>query len=281
MNAGLESACLDTARELTNLFADAVPPFSLSTLAEYFGVSEVRERPLDRDARLVFESGRLLIEVNSLFPSVRRRLSIAHEIGHLIIDRCSPKGDSNWGHGDAATESLCNRLAGQLLAPDWAVRKHFAGITGLADWRDPIRCSTILAAASKFGISVDAAASRIFCELGLAPGVAAIIWRHTENTARSDSDRALRIASAWHSGQGRVYIPRNKTAPLDSVIRKASEQSGVFSSIEDLSFGTLRGRFQVEAVGFGPNSLKTRTVEARSVLSLASPLCGEPVSTTN
>jgi len=281
MNTGLELDCIDAARKLSHLFINATPPFSVDPLAKHFGVSEVRERPLDRDACLTRESGRLVIEVNSLFPKVRQRLSVAHEIGHLIVDFCSPNSGSNWGHDDHEVESLCNRLAGQLLAPDWALRRHFEQDCGFADWRHPIRCSTILAAATKFGISIDAIASRIFSELDLAPGVAAIIWRRMENSAKPGSAMTLRIASAWRSKSRSIYIPQNKTAPANSVIRRASLEGGVFSALEDLSLGALRGRFQVEALGFGPNSHRTGTEAVRSVLSLASPLCGAPVSTAN
>jgi Zn-dependent peptidase ImmA (M78 family) len=104
----------------------------------------------------------LIIEVNSLFPLVRRRLSIAHEIGHLIVDRCSSEPNAYWGHEDPAIEALCNRLAGQLLAPDWALEEYFESEYGLADWRKKVRCSTIIGTACRFGISVDAVASRIF-----------------------------------------------------------------------------------------------------------------------
>ncbi len=181
---------------LARLHIGSRPPFSITPLVEHFGIREVRERPLDLDARLIRQSGELLIEVNSLFPLVRRRLSIAHEIGHLIVERCSEDPNMQWGHHDPAIEALCNRLAGGLLAPDWALEQHFEAEYGLADWRERVRCTTVISVASKFGISVDTAASRIFCELGLAPRMTAIIWRHRENTVRPGSDVALRIASA-------------------------------------------------------------------------------------
>ena len=283
MDACLTSRCMELADELTQLYSRSSPPFPLAPLIECFGVAEVRERPLDRDACLRFESGLLFIDVNSLYPLVRRRLSIAHEIGHLIVERCSSdsNGDSHWGHQDPAIEALCDRLAGQLLAPEWALRQHFDGEQILADWHSPIRCSTIIGTASRFGISVDAAASRIFCELRLAPDAVAIIWRYIENTAKPSSEKALRIASAWHSMRGSIYIPRNKTAPMGSVVRKASERLGVFSAVENFTVGTLRGSFQVEASGFGPHPARAGLEGGRSVLSLVSPHDGEHPSTTN
>src|SRR5712692_4351583 len=281
MDFQLASRCVDLARELTQLHAGSTPPFSLDPLVQHFGITEVRERPLDRDARLIRESGQLFIEVNSLFPLVRRRLSIAHEIGHLIVSHCSGVAVGHRRHEDPFTEALCNQLAGRLLAPDWALEMYFERETGLADWRSKVGCSTIISAASKFAISVDAAASRICRELGLAPHSAAIIWRNRENSVRPGSEKVLRIASSWHSRGNSIYIPQNKTAPESSVIMKASRQGGVFSAVEDLSLGTLRGWWQVEALGFGPYSNRTGTEGVRSVLSLASPLCGATFSTAN
>jgi Zn-dependent peptidase ImmA (M78 family) len=264
----LESDCLCAARELSRLFARSTPPFCASWLAERFGVSEVRERPLDRDARLIRESGRLFIEVNSLFPNTRRRLSIAHEIGHLIVDRCSPMGQSHWGHENPIIESLCDRLAEHLLAPDWAVRVHFQNEPELSAWQHPIRCSSVLTGAAKFGISVDAMASRVFGEMALAPNVEAVIWRFTENANSSDSERQLRVASAWNMKRG--AISSNKIASTESVVKKAFERNGVFSGVEELPLGTRRSAHEVEAQGFGPLPSEGGDAHARAVLSLLS-----------
>jgi hypothetical protein len=270
MDADLAPRCLEFANELTRLYLKSAPPFSLDPLVEHFGVCEVRERPLDRDACLVAESGHLFIDVNSMYPLVRRRLSIAHEIGHLIVKHCSPDGPPHKTHEDPEIEGLCNRLAARLLVPNWAVRRYFDADRSLSNWQSPLRCATVLRAASEFGISVDAMASRVFCESGLAPHVVSVIWRITSNSTRPGSAEALRITSAWHQKQAKIYIPRNKTAPLCSVIRKASEQQGVFCATEDVSLGTLRGRFVVEAVGFGLRRAMEGQAQARSVLSLFS-----------
>src|SRR5260370_32887497 len=165
MNSQLESRCIALARELTQLHTGSIPPFSLHPLVQHFGITEVRERPLDRDARLIREAGQLFIEVNGLFPLVRRRLSIAHEIGHMIVSRCSGVAVGQRRHEDPFTEAFCNQLAGRLLAPDWALEAYFESETELADWRSNVRCSTVISACSKVGISVDATCSRIIGDL--------------------------------------------------------------------------------------------------------------------
>jgi Zn-dependent peptidase ImmA (M78 family) len=278
MDADLAPRCFEFARELSQLYLNSTPPYSLKPLVEHFGVCDIRERPLDRDACLISESGRLFIDVNSLYPLVRKRLSIAHEIGHLIVERCSPERTTLGIDEDPGIEGLCNRLAAQLLAPDWALRRSLSSERAFSNWQIPIRCATVLRAASEFGISVDAIASRIFSELSWAQETVSVIWRYSENSARPGSEEALRVASTWHSKQTKVYVPRNKTAPQGSAIRRASEQTGVFCANEDVSLGTLRGQFTVEAAGFGTQRNMENRASVRSVLSLFSPLPSHPAS---
>src|SRR5271157_1031739 len=124
MDAKLEERCIDAARQLTDQFRQSSPPFSVQPLLNHFEVRQVRERPLDRDACLKLDSGGLFIEVNSLYPAAVRRMGVAHEIGHLIVGDCSQRGCLDWGHHDKGIEDLCDRLAGLLLAPSWAVRRY-------------------------------------------------------------------------------------------------------------------------------------------------------------
>jgi Zn-dependent peptidase ImmA (M78 family) len=118
MDSHLASRCIEYVRELRSQFCNSTAAPPLKALVEHLGVAEVRERPLDRDARLVKQSGQLIIEVNSLYSQARRRLSIAHELGHLIVDRCSATPNEHWGKTDPSIESLCDRLAYAILSPD-------------------------------------------------------------------------------------------------------------------------------------------------------------------
>lgn len=115
MESQLESRCIDYLREVSRLSDDSTFSRSLTALLEHFEIAEVRERPLDCDARLVRQFGRLIIEVSSLHPQTRQPLSIAHELGHLIVDRCSATPNRHWGKHDPTIESLCDRLASAIL----------------------------------------------------------------------------------------------------------------------------------------------------------------------
>lgn len=154
-HSALETRCLAAAESLANRFRRSSPPFSLEPLLEHFGVTHVRERPLDRDACLKWDSGRLVIEVNSLYSLAFRRAAIAHEIGHLIVAQCSGNGGYHWGHDDKEVEILCDRLAGELLAPNWAVCRYTANTTAGGTGRRSRKRASLRKAASIFRVPVE------------------------------------------------------------------------------------------------------------------------------
>jgi Zn-dependent peptidase ImmA (M78 family) len=172
MNSTLEVRCVNTANRLSEQFRRTNPPFPLEPLLQHFKVTEVRERPLDRDACLRLDSGGFLIEVNSLYPPAVRRLGIAHEIGHLIVSHCSQHGHSHWGHHDKRIEDLCDRLAGLLLAPDWAVCWYLRRDRRPSGRRGRIGKPTLRRVASAFGMPVKAMSCRVVQELNLAHAIA-------------------------------------------------------------------------------------------------------------
>jgi hypothetical protein len=163
----LEARCIKAANQLSERFRPASPPFPLEPLLEHFKITEVRERPLDRDAWLRVNAGGFFIEVNILYPPPVRRFGIAHEIAHLIVSNCSRGGHTHWGHHDVRVEDLCDRLAGLLLAPDWAVCRYLGqdGRSNLCRGRTGKR--TLRSAASLFGIPVKAMSFRAFNEVSL------------------------------------------------------------------------------------------------------------------
>jgi len=258
--------CTEAALRLTERYVGKDPPFPVDPLLQHYAIHTLSERVFEHDARLYVDAGRLAIEVNSAFPRVRQRLSIAHEIAHLIVRECIGEGSTD--HRDPLKESFCNELAGVLLAPDWAVRPHFENAAGLGEWQQRIRCSTLLAAAGAFDVSVDVMARRVLHDLRMAPQMVAVVWRHRENTGVRDSSKALRASSVWHSFGNRFFVPLNKTASAESVISKAYDHDGVFVREEDIRLGSLKGRLPVEAMGFHWFPLSQGSRPARGVLSM-------------
>src|SRR5277367_5761155 len=114
----IKELCISAAKSVTSEINWLGPPFPLDPLLERFNVFEVRERPINGDARLVYRDGRLIIEVNPLSPANRRRHSVAHELGHLLLNQCAGRDVLYSGHGDPVSERICDRIAGELLAPE-------------------------------------------------------------------------------------------------------------------------------------------------------------------
>jgi Zn-dependent peptidase ImmA (M78 family) len=234
-------------------------------------LSEVRERPLNVDARLLVGTDGFIIEVNSAFPRVRKRLSLAHEIGHLILNECGGNELSYPGHGDPRSESLCNHIAGELLVPDWALIRHLNSNSTFDGWENTLNAETVLHAAAAFEFSIEVIAKRIFRDLRLAPDRIAIIWRYAGNTKSTSSVRQLRITAAWHSIGGRFFVPLNKTVSSDSLVFRAYETGSRLRGREIIDLGSAKREFLVDAAAFPSFSFGHRVPSTRAVLSLLTP----------
>lgn len=263
--------------QLAAEFCDGPPPFNLTRLLRHFNVREVRERQLDHDARLVrINDDEYRIDVNTLVSGARRRLSVAHEIAHLIIAQVD---QSTTFADDANVEALCNDLAGVLLVPDNAVQEYFSRQAAFQGWKTGLTCAAVLGASKEFGVSVEVMARRLFRDLSLRPDAVAIVWRKEREQA------PLSIASSWAHTQSRLFIPRRKTAPGESVVLRAYSKEGTFRSFEVLNFGSLRGQFEHQAAGFMSFALRDALPPDRAVLSIVEgvPLGGlhrEPTQTS-
>lgn len=120
----------EVSQRARRAFASAAaefPPTNLEKIAESLGVKSVRYVPLLLDGRLLSEGRSYVIEVNSKAPAARRRFTLAHEIGHLLVGgqsalRCTTaSGKGNSPKRDAQEERLCDCAASELLIPyDWA-----------------------------------------------------------------------------------------------------------------------------------------------------------------
>jgi hypothetical protein len=88
---------------------------TLEMLAQQLGVSHVSLEPLPFDGGVYEDNGRRIIKINSLAPAIRQTFTLAHELGHLILER-SVRGTFSCS-GDNALEHACNRVAGELLMP--------------------------------------------------------------------------------------------------------------------------------------------------------------------
>jgi uncharacterized protein DUF955 len=130
----------------------------LSALARRLGVSRIIEEPLRYEGG-VFQltSGERVIKLKANSTFVRKRFTLAHEIGHLLLGK--PGLRSSCGE-DRDLERACDTIASELLMPtDEAV--PFVKQLGKPS---PENLRTM---ASRFEVSLQTAAFRVHRDLGL------------------------------------------------------------------------------------------------------------------
>jgi hypothetical protein len=91
------------------------PGESLESIARNLGVSQIVEEDLPFEGGIYVRETTLVIKLNSLSLPVRRRFTLAHEIGHLMLSaklkaatRCSRNPN---------LEDACDAIAAELLMP--------------------------------------------------------------------------------------------------------------------------------------------------------------------
>lgn len=143
-------------------------PVDLGKVAGRLGI-EVHEREFVDEVDglyLRMDGAPPVIAVNSSYtkPPVRRRFTLAHEIGHhLLMTRLSPVGRLFFFDGTkprrTMMEHACDKFAVLLLMPESLVRQHFEELR-----HNPQRRVSIMA--ERFGVSAWAMRRRLR-ELGL------------------------------------------------------------------------------------------------------------------
>src|SRR5437764_8656417 len=98
----------------------------LTACLHALNVKRVERRPLHYDAALLSEQGGYVIHVNSLYPLVRQRMSVAHELAHLLLGKAWNRPFKRQDKPDDEVERLCNQIAGRILAPDREIREFFS-----------------------------------------------------------------------------------------------------------------------------------------------------------
>ncbi len=144
------------------------PPVDLAKVAERLGI-EVYEREFEEEIDGVYvrlPGSPPVIAVNSSYqkPLVRRRFTLAHEIGHHLLARGS-KPDARFCIFDTPStkrtlvERACDKFAAHLLMPEQLMRQYHAELAHNAGHRVAIM-------ADRFGVSAWALRRRLR-ELGL------------------------------------------------------------------------------------------------------------------
>jgi len=158
---------------------------------------------------------------NVTLPSARSRFTIAHELGHIIIERSG--NDLDQRSKDA--ERLCDLIATELLMPAHVFRR---------DLPNELSIMAILKLAERYGTSLQSTAYRC-AEVGRASVVEA---RHGKlgrpvgqllgsSALQDDSFRSL-VSSACGgaAGSARLYLTNDGSVRLWSIIYHPLSQRG-------------------------------------------------------
>lgn len=211
------------AAHASKAFAD-YPPVDPTTIARKFG-AEVRIVPgkrkpdgaLEDHGRLSVRERRWRIEVPLEISLERRRFSIAHEIGHILLfDAVAEhpqlvqqlRSEKLW----TRVERLCNIGAANLLMPTQTY-------ASAVDFLLPPTRTTVAVLASKFQVSLAAAARRI---AEVRPEWSVMFWEFSTDHPRG---AAWRTANLQHRA-GQEFLPPGMSSSRlrpDIVARAAEE----------------------------------------------------------
>jgi hypothetical protein len=93
-------------------------PVPVERVAHALGVWEITPREMSQDGFIEARTNRIVIAVRAGVPDTRRRFTIAHEIGHLVLanpqfEAASLLRERHWG----GEEQFCDAFAAALLLP--------------------------------------------------------------------------------------------------------------------------------------------------------------------
>lgn len=127
------------ARRILEAVEAKEAPIKLRPVAEYLDV-ELRQEPLDSDLSgiLVKKGQKVVIGYNSKHTKTRQRFTVAHEMGHYVLDHPGEmffdktltqraiviKRDGRSSEGTDRHEVEANRFAAELLMPRQLVEKE-------------------------------------------------------------------------------------------------------------------------------------------------------------
>ncbi len=174
----------------------------LDVLARKLGVSRIVEHRLPFEGGLFqLPDGELVIKLNSESSFVRRRFTLAHEIGHLLLKTVPAFRSTR--RTDEALERTCDLIAAELLMPTAEASEFVRGLGSPS----PDKLRNI---AWKYAVSIQTAALRVHhdfrlwqCSIGL--------W-----------DVSSRIKTLWFTGRRKWDDVQPDLASLELALGSSS-----------------------------------------------------------
>lgn len=225
--AGTETVDVAVPTVIARLLSDlACPPTDLAGLCgrlNVTGIDEDENLPVVGELRRAENGFRIVCAANQ--STARRRFTIAHELGHAVLESTGPRAP----RVGLELERLCDRLAAEILMPSVSFRLALGNRAAVA--------STIRELASQFQTSLSAAAIRCselqpISVLEIQRG--RIRWvRGPAKPGHHQLDEVLRQAFDGEPGDGLVFIRAGAraTAYRTEWLRMSAERSGLLVMI--------------------------------------------------
>jgi IrrE N-terminal-like domain len=173
---GVRDSCL-AFEALVRRYREPGEP--LESIAARLGVRNIVEQPLPADGALVpTGQGSYVMKINSMGSRERRRFTLAHEIGHLILQESFKAMTSC--QRDPELEGACDSIAAELLMPASVINPYVLNLS------DPSP-SNLVQIANRFHVSLRAAAHRVHYDLRLWSQSIGL-WQFEEEGSSEQSD---------------------------------------------------------------------------------------------
>lgn len=242
------------------------PPFDPRLVAPLRNVIEIMMREMDRDAMLVPSKGGFTILLNPSVPKRRARFAIAHEVAHTFlydISKNPPAKPYNNSYDLWQEETLCNEIAREMLMPeknfiDYISRYPFISIPALEN------------ITARYDVSYEAAAHQIK-RASSWNGLLIIFDMRMEGGADE-----LVCSRIFKMGRFSKYStglkpgkPLNKQDQLYPILSRMKAGQVNKQSCQ-LSFGRMKGTFEVESTTLGKSQRRLAMVIRPAVKHLNS-----------
>lgn len=241
-----------------------IPPFFARDYAPLLGISRIERVDLGNVDALLFPGQEgYCVKLNSKHHFNRQNFSLAHEIGHLLVDRmlneCSSGAVELRSSKEAdpgEIERLCNRIAAELLMPE--------SLFGPALSSHGVSVSAIEPLSSIFRTSATATARRI---VEVSKELCIVLYWEL---AGRPTPRETKPYLIWSEAPESTYdIPKRiSVSPKSSVFCAFGSQSAL-AEFESFPLGNVPRPFYIESKAFG-QKLK------RYVISLVFPQRRKP-----
>ena len=253
------------------LFEKKDPPIAVERLCEVCSAELTGQRPKGRASnvysvdryqprightgKLYFRNSRVSIKIPGDVDYATARISVAHELGHLLIHR---RGNTY----DEATVRLSSSDEEEALA-EYAARLLLIP-PGLWSSVSPSENLAVLALSlsSLTKVTLHAVVARTGDPDIPVTGVrAAILWR-INRTIPASRPVSARLTPQWHLCPG-AFVPVGKCKAREGslVAALASEDSpAAGSSLEEVEIGSFSGTFRVDGFSWGSVQEGTRLV---------------------